>query len=435
MIGSFYKSIGNNTVSLNGIIAWSESAAVDYSLYLLVWNNGVIKSNEILETYTAAFSTTARKYVIAKTIQLQHNDDVALILKSDTVSSTIQVIFSTETYLQIADKKQDDGIKSSECYGITAFDAMNVLLNKMSVGEIELDSELFEKGIGLNDLLTSGNNIRGILSPINLSFDWVFEQFSKMYDLEADLIGGKFIIRKAESTNEQNSIDLGEIKSELIESVDLDKLYSSIKVGYKTWQSESKLKGAEYNSLRTYETDLKFGNRELDLTLDIISSSYIIEEQRRLQFDAEKSRDGGKYDENVFIIAIDGDGVEGIEKYAPTENILLTGGVYNLKYSPASIINNNNRRLINVAELKFVSGEGNYVSLINGKLENRNFNFGQKMPKIIEFEMEIEPEMFEGLSRISVLYKDERKNVKVLSAIMGFTNSGKGIVTIIGEIE
>ena len=433
MNGSFYESVGNNTITVNGLLSWSDLAGVDYGLYLMVVNNGTVKVNKLLDSYESSEAMTQRNYVVSETLNLNHMDNVILTLKSEDTSEEIQVIFSNETYLQLSDKSTDVNVTSSECYGITALDAFSALLEKMSKGAIQLESQHFSKKEGVNDFITNGNNIRGILSPINLSFSYLFEQMRTLYDIEADLTGDILRIEKAENATPENSVSMGEVKSDYYSDTNIDKLYSSVKAGYRTWQSESKLKGAEYNSIRIYESELNFGSRELDLTLDVITGSYLLEEQRRIQFDPEKNRDGGKNDESVFLIAINGDTVQGISDYSPTSNIIASGGVYNLKYSPAAIIENNRRNLVNIGEISQVSSEGNSVAIISGKREDRGFNFGEKMPFLVNFDLEIEPEMFEGLKYVEVEVKGETKHVKVLEAEMSMRSTGIGVVNIIGE--
>lgn len=436
MNGSFYESQGNNTLTINGLLSWADSAGVDYGLYLMVVNATTmeVKQRKLLEVFGGSIELAQRKYVISERLELGHMDNVLLNIYSDDTSEAIYVGFSTESSLQVNDKATDSNITSSECYGIKAYDAFKGLLDKMSGGTITLESSFFKEGKGANDFITNGNNIRGILSPVNLSFSWIFGQFKTLYDLEANYADGILRIEPAESASEKNSLPMGEVKYEFIEVTDIDRLFSNVKAGYRTWQSDSKLKGAEYNSVRNYETGLEFNSRELNLTLEVITSSYIIEEVRRIQFDTEKSRDGNKYDESVFLIATDGRTVEGVYLYPKTTNIVASGGVYNLKYTPATIVENNRRLLNNVGYVKFVSGEGNSVATVNGQREDRNFSFGEKMPQQVSFQLEMEPEQFEGLRYLEVTEGETTHYVKVLEAEMALQDTGLGVVDIIGEI-
>ncbi len=432
MNGSFYESIGNNTISVNGLISWSDSAGVDYALYLLVVNNGTIKTRKILDTFLAATDMTERRYVVSEQLNLTHMDNVAIVVSSEATSEAIEVVFSTESGISVLDKSTDAAVKSSECYGLSAYDAFVELGKKMGLSGVE--SEFFRVKKGFGDFITNGNNIRGVLSPINVSFAWLFDQMKVLYDIEANLSGGVVRIEKAENATNANSIDMGEVKSEFAEMVNIDTLFSSVRAGYRTWQSESKLKGAEFNSIRVYETELEFGSREMPLVMDIITSSYIIEEQRRLQFDTEKKRDGAKYDESVFLIATDNGIVEGIEKYSPIGNIVASGGVYNFKYSPTAIIENNRRVLYNSGVLKLASSEGNSVAIVKGLREDRGFVFTDNMPYMVDFELEIEPYLFDGLRYLAVEVDGKRRFVKLLEAQMSLSTEGKGIVNILGEV-
>lgn len=427
--GVFYESVGANTITLSGVISWGENANTDYDLKLIVTNAGEEVSSESLASFVATGTLQQRRVVIARTLRLSDGDRVALRLVSTGASTDIEVTFNSETYLNISNKEDVDGVKDSECYGMTVYEAFS----KLAAGfGLSFKSDFFSSGAGQGDFLTNGNNIRGIISPVNMSFEWLFVQLSKIYDLEMNLSGGVLSIEQA--TDIETGIWLEDVTDGYTERVNIDLLYSSVKAGYSIWQSESKLKGVEFNSQREYETKLIYGSRPLDLVAEVITSGYVIEEQRRIQFDVAKSKEGYKYDENIFLIALDGTVVEKLEKYNPVLNVLPSGGVYNFKYSPTRIVINNKRRLKHVGEINYVSGQGNSDMVSAGISEKEGHFFGDKLPHLATFRSQIEAEEFDAMDTVTVNACGQQKKIKVREAAMALSPDGKGFVDITGEV-
>lgn len=427
--GVFYESVGSNTISLSGVISWSENAGTDYDLVLTITNAGTEKYREVIASYVATGAFVQRRAVIAKTLTLADLDRVALRLESTGTSTDIEVIFNTDTHLNISNKEDKDHVRNSECYGLTVYEAFSALSAQMGLG---FKSEFFSKGQGVGDFLTSGNNVRGILSNVNLSLEWLFVQLSRIYNLELNLKEGVISIEKAVN---RRAIWLDKSPDGYIENTDIDKLYSKVKAGYSKWQSESKMKGVEFNSMREYETELAYGSRELNLVVDIVTSGYMIEEQRRLQFDVQKSKEGGKYDEDIFLIALDGNVVERLDKYNPVLNVLPSGGVYNFKYSPARVMENNADNLKNLGEIEMVSAQGNSGVSAAGIREDKRFNYGDKRPLVASFETVIDTADFNDLDEIIFNHCGVNKSIKILDASMSLQPDGKGFITITGEVK
>ena len=216
--------------------------------------------------------------------------------------------------------------------------------------------------------------------------------------------------------------------------VNIDKLYSSVKVGYSTWQSESKLKGLQFNSIRTYESDNTFGSRELPLICDFITAGFIIEEQRRLQYDDVEKLKEHKFDENIFLIAIENDMPESISKYNPIANVILSGGVYNLKYCPLNVIQYNSRKLKYCGDLKFVSGEGNTQMTILGIEENGVFNFGSELPYNVSFDCDLDFDDFKYIDDTQINTCGKSYFLRPETISLSLQQNGTGFVTFNGEL-
>lgn len=427
--GVFYESIGSNTITLSGVISWGENAGTDYELRLIVSNNGSEVSSEVLGSFASTGNLEQRRVVIAKTLRLEDRDRVAMKLVSTGVSTDIQVSFNSDTYMFISNTQEADNVKDSECYGMSVQEAFSKLAGYLG---LQFKSEFFSSGQGQGDFLTSGNNIRGIVSPVNMSFEWLFVQLAKLYDLEMNLKGGVLQIEKADS--EESGIWIEGETQDYTESVDIDLLYSAVKAGYSLWQADSQMKGVEFNSIRQYETGLTYGSRELDLTAELVTAGYIIEEQRRIQFDPTKSKEGSKYDEEIFLIALDGGVVEKLDKYNPVINVLPSGGVYNFKYSPTRIVINNKRRLRYAGEVKYVSGQGNTGVISNGISEDADHNFGGGIPMVANFSVPVEYVDFDDIGIVIINNCGKEKRIKVLQADMALQQNGKGFVNITGQV-
>jgi len=432
--GTFYIAPQDGFINLNGIIEWSENSTKDYDLVIIVKDaGGGTISTSIIQSYVHTGSLINRQCVISKKIDLLQGYKVSMWLYDSVADTAFEFNFKSETFLQINDTPTFSN-EYSDCYGLTAFEAFGQLLTKINP-TLKFKSEFFKNGFGKNDFITNGNNIRAISDTINISLEWLLTQFSQLYDLKADLSGIEFIVEKVVE-NSNNCEYLDSEVTNYREFVNVDLLYSNIKVGFNNWQSESKLKGLEYNSIRNYESQLAFGSRELDLTNDFITGSYIIEEVRRLQYDETKKTEENKFDEGIFLIALDDSMTqpEKISNYNPISNLIVSGGVYNLKYTPANILEYNGRKLKHLGQIDFVSGQGNSSLIIKGRSENQSMDFGSEIPYICTFDANMD---FEDLKRMTDISFDVcvvSKNAMVSTFQLRPQQNGKGFVNITGVL-
>lgn len=433
--GTLFIAQKDGIVKIMGSINWSENLTHNYDIKLTVKNGGGSTiSDTVLQSYIHASGVvTLRQYSLNQSINVLEGYKISLSLQDSTINVPYEINFISGTNIAITDDPNDSEIANeSDCFGIYAFDAFKEIVKKISPNII-VKSDFFESGYGKGDFLTNGNNIRGILSDINLSLEYVFSNFDALYDLKLDFEGNELRI-EPQSNNSRNASFINAVATKYREYADIDRLYSSVKVGFSTWQSESKLKGLEHNSIRTYESNLSFGSRELSLVSDFITAGYIIEEQRRLQYDVNENQKEHKFDENIFLIATENGSIESITKYNPVANIILSGGVYNLKYTPLNVLQYNARKLQYLSEIKFASGEGNISMVIGGNFENSSFNFGENMPMKCEFDAVIDFEEFKELNEIGIVACGEDKFIKCDEINLNLQVNGKGFVNIKGEL-
>ena len=433
--GTFFIAQKDSTLKLLGSINWSENVTHNYDLELIVKDaGGATISTTILQTYThGGGAVMARQYTISRDIVLLAGYKVSLWLHDATINVPYEINFLSSTSIEVTDNLEDDNIANeSDCYGIYAFDAFKEIVRRIDPN-ITFKSDFFKSGYGSNDFLTNGNNIRGIASDLNLSLEYLFTNFDPLYDLKLDFESNELRIEKQVRGNKKASFINGTV-SKYSEETDLDRLYSSVKIGYSTWQSESKLKGLEHNSIRTYESELAFGSNPLELISGFVTAGYIIEEQRRLQYDADEKLKEHKFDENIFLIAVENGIPESLKNYQPVSNIILGGGVYNFKYSPLQILENNARKLENIGIIKFASGEGNINLVINGNFENQSFNFGEIMPMKCSFECVIDFKEFKSLDEIGLETCGEDRFLRCDEVNMTLQQNGTGFVTVNGKL-
>lgn len=147
-------------------------------------------------------------------------------------------------------------------------------------------------------------------------------------------------------------------------------LYNLIKAGFSKWQSEDISGLDDPQTKRDWATRGKKYDKALQIISDWIAASIAIEVTRRKTI--EKSEDY-KYDDEVFVIAINGDDVSP-DRYLPELSEYFTSitGLensstrYNSIHTPLRMLLrwgawwNGCLQKYQSSELKFVSGEGNY---------------------------------------------------------------------------
>lgn len=122
-------------------------------------------------------------------------------------------------------------------------------------------------------------------------------------------------------------------------SVEENKHYSRIDVGYKKWEVEGVNGLDEFNSNRQYNTSIDTINSPLDITSTLIAGSYPIELTRQQSFAVSGGADS-KYDNDTFIICMERPdypyGTIIVEQGNMTnpQNIFSPSTIYNYRLSP-----------------------------------------------------------------------------------------------------
>jgi hypothetical protein len=254
--------------------------------------------------------------------------------------------------------------------------------------------------------LTSGENIRNLRKPLNATLEGLFDGLHKIYRLEGYIEGNNLRIERKDS--QQKITYLGSVVR-YNQDVNAGQIFSSIKVGFEKWQAEGKYKDDEFNSQRQYVTEGVMGKNELNLVSKLITSGYLIEETRRIQFDAAKKDAEWKYDNDLFLIATrKTSGIVSAQRNEDWSNITDVEdpkSLYNLKYSPARMLWHWKGELESCGIVSMESSVGNSKMAAYGKndgvgvyfSENFSKSFGDKIPYLATFEKNMAWEDFDGL--------------------------------------
>lgn len=170
--------------------------------------------------------------------------------------------------------------------------------------------------------------------------------------------------------------------------IEPSKFYSTIKMGYKKWQTQANFGLDEYNSDREYRTSLTSIANILDKTSAIVVGEYSIEVTREQQYADSNSADTS-YDDEIFLICMERNGIYG---YAYGGLIVEQGGInfatnifspastYNYRLSPARNLMRWARTILasypNISDsdniIYFSKGTGN--TLASGQLADSYLN-------------------------------------------------------------
>lgn len=256
-----------------------------------------------------------------------------------------------------------------------------------------------DNGCGSWTAISNGLNIRkmldknGSLFPIITSFNDLFNSACSIWNLgmqvEVDNTGKEFIrVEPVEYFYNLSSVLSAVNISNLKQYPSQDLIFNEFKIGYSTWKLNSG--GAangidELNSIRVYNVPVKLANKSLQAYSKFISSGYLIEETRRLQYTTDPNKDF-ETDNDLFFICTNTDSVtsdkytipavsttyaagtvsERDENFTGITNLISPETSYNLRISPVRMALNWYKNLAPsiwknpTAAIKFVSGEGNY---------------------------------------------------------------------------
>lgn len=159
-------------------------------------------------------------------------------------------------------------------------------------------------GCGSLRVLSSGLRIRNAENPTHfLSLKELFEGLNGIDNIGMGIEGNWLRIEPVEYFYRDEEILPLPLVPKATFSLDPDKAYSIIRVGYKKWETEGVNGLDEFNSNKEFRTSLANINNTLDVTSGFVAGGYPIEITRQQSY-AESGGADTKYDNDTFIICV-----------------------------------------------------------------------------------------------------------------------------------
>ncbi|MCX6217612.1 hypothetical protein [Spirosoma sp.] len=338
----YNTSSKTQTVKLTGVISVTASASSSLTAMLYATPSDSL-ANRVLIGQIAVSSTAS-----LKTIAVDVSVPVAAgaSLKIDWFSSTgvskWVFTYDAQTGVALSDEKTSGG---SVTPAETLYSVISQLVAKTSGGSLTFSSNWLRTGGGSRLLLANGAGLRGISKPLAVSLAGLFAGLNSISCLALWAEGDT--VRLEPRTDKPKTVTRLESVLGRGETIAADYLYNAVQVGYDTWQADTgTLTNDEPCGQRSYSTGITATKNELKLVSDLITSSTVIETQRRKQFDSKLASESkaDSLDDRLFLIC--GIPVSGGWKAERTENTpFITGNydtstLYNVGLTPGRMLRN-----------------------------------------------------------------------------------------------
>lgn len=155
-------------------------------------------------------------------------------------------------------------------------------------------------------------------------------------------------------------------------SVDPDRLFNQLNIGYSKWQAEGTTGLYELMTKRNYRINVNSDSKPLEKYTDFICSPYTIEITRR----KDETTDDWQYDNDIFgFCLLKEDNSYRVETFLDNatdiSNVIDQSTCYNAKITPARMamrqfdwVIQGLRKIYSYSKLIFAKGEGNYVAAL-----------------------------------------------------------------------
>lgn len=306
---------------------------------------------------------------------------------TDVVGNPLVEWYEVEYELASFDIEAQLSYPASTCRGYDLFDAFRITTEAITGQKDSFRSDLLTSGCARLIHYTNGLNIRNIKDKdgsyhgISTSFEDLYNDLNVYTPISVFLVkeGNKSYIRLEERIDQYTTGEamvFPDVKT-FRRYPALDMLNSEIEIGYSEYQSETYNGLDEFNGRHTYAFDVNNISKKLTLISGSISSGYIIEYGRRIQYQTNPTRDWKFDNVNFFIsknrITVDsdryGDGnstysvgtvSERNELFPVIENLFSPDTVYNPRFSPKRCILRHYPFISNVDKnIKFQTGNCN----------------------------------------------------------------------------
>jgi hypothetical protein len=337
------------------------------------------------------------EYTYTGTFNLKEKDSVYLYIKNTSGSTITAIQPGKNIFRSFLELTQDTGYPSSFAQTFLIHDAAQAIIGRMVSSYNKFYSEFFGStltngraysadGCGWKYVLLQAFKSEDINSTekiFSMSFKSFWNSANAIFNLSLtyDVIDGVEVIRiepLEQVFNASISVNISDVR-EIMAEYDNASIFNKIEIGYNKWQSEDVSGIDDPQTKHTYSTryeksiitDKETPGGEIKLLSNFIAASLCIEVTRRQSI---KQSVDYKYDNEIFIIAINADDVspdrympELNENFTTITNLFNSNTRYNLRLTPAR----NLLRWINhlngclqkylTSTYKFNSAEGNYA--------------------------------------------------------------------------
>lgn len=222
------------------------------------------------------------------------------------------------------------------------------LMDKISLGSTAQSYLLSQK----NDVITSGEAIRGLPNPIlKTSFTNFYKSVDAQYCTGLDIDDTNKVLRIEEREfffrRPYVIANIGEVKDLVVEPY-TELLASDIKVGYNDNSYEVERGRYEFNSEQQFTTTSRRVNRSIEIKSPYRADQFGIEELRVKQMqdsNANATETDNKWDNSVFWLRIKAEpGLDGVydvetaEDFDNVDGVVSRTSTYNIALSPKSML-------------------------------------------------------------------------------------------------
>jgi hypothetical protein len=276
-------------------------------------SNGTTRRTRFV--YTGTISDAKSIAVYLKNDSGSTSDDVGLLF-DDQVEIGVPATYTTKFDFRLISKYPD-----TQAEGYLLHDLIHGVLTRLGMGSSPLYSEFLgatftnsrqydEDGCGCMYAVLKGFQIRGYTleeKPVFISFKQIWDGIDPIlnlglsYESSEDSPDSQYIRieQAAHFLEDDTSIDFSNVR-DISSSYDQNRIFKSIKVGYKKGQSE-KTAGIDDLLKQVRATQIEEDGKELNIESDFIGSGLAFENTRRTK--REKTSDY-KFDNEAFILAL-----------------------------------------------------------------------------------------------------------------------------------
>ncbi len=235
-------------------------------------------------------------------------------------------------------------------------------------------------------------------SPLNLSFEWLFRNLSKIYNLSGEIVEidgrQRFRIDPVNKMRSNNVITKLNLTEGVSRTPDFEKIYTSVRVGYRDQEYEETNGLYASNGEFIWTVPFSGEGNEMDLVSELRTDDIGVELTRRNQFKDDPFKDY-RSDSDIFLFVCNEPGVpppgasqnlwqnaEAIFKNATGEPYLLTlrtgqtiSGTYDVELAYNVEVNPRENLLRHGGEIR--------ACIINKVDKNLNYSKGSYNPELI----------------------------------------------------